>query len=103
MEPYLGKLRHYAGKLPLLSADYGSSEGWIGANVRPRLPPEQASFAVLPNIGYFEFIPLRESGDHGEPTPVGLTQVKVGEEYEILITNFAGKEKLLRARNPFFA
>ncbi|XP_043688636.1 jasmonoyl--L-amino acid synthetase JAR4-like [Telopea speciosissima] len=102
MEPYLKKLRHYAGQLPLLSADYGSSEGWIGANVNPRLPPEQATFAVLPDIGYFEFIPLREmTRDQGldesasnihcsESDPVGLTEVKIGEEYEIIITNFAG-------------
>ncbi|XP_042505798.1 jasmonoyl--L-amino acid synthetase JAR4-like isoform X2 [Macadamia integrifolia] len=102
MEPYLKKLRHYAGRLPLVSADYGSSEGWIGANVNPRLPPEQATFAVLPDIGYFEFIPLREmtrdkgldenaSDIHGsESDPVGLTEVKIGEEYEIIVTNFAG-------------
>ncbi|PKI76635.1 jasmonoyl--L-amino acid synthetase JAR4-like [Punica granatum] len=90
MEPYLGKLRLYAGGLPLLSADYGSSEGWIGANVNPNLPPEQVTFAVLPNIGYFEFIPLSERGGAVEPSPVGLTEVKVGEEYEILVTNFAG-------------
>ncbi|CAL5400131.1 unnamed protein product [Camellia sinensis] len=82
MEPYLKKLRHYAGELPLLSADYGSSEGWIGANVNPKLPPELATFAVLPNIGYFEFIP--------NPKTVGLTEVKVGEEYEIILTTFAG-------------
>ncbi|XP_042518903.1 jasmonoyl--L-amino acid synthetase JAR4-like [Macadamia integrifolia] len=94
MEPYLPKLRHYAGGLPLLSADYGSSEGWIGANINPRLPPEQATFAVLPDIGYFEFIPLQEENAfnvlHSEPDPVGLTEVKIGEEYEILFTNFAG-------------
>ncbi|KAG2725473.1 hypothetical protein I3843_01G068800 [Carya illinoinensis] len=102
MEPYLKKLRHYAGELPLLSADYGSSEGWIGANVNPHLPPELATFAVLPNIGFFEFIPLRdniENQDHNgmessflcvEPEPVGLTEVKIGEEYEIVLTNFAG-------------
>ncbi|KAK4418544.1 Jasmonoyl--L-amino acid synthetase JAR6 [Sesamum alatum] len=100
MEPYLKKLRHYAGELPLLSADYGSSEGWIGANVNPKLPPELATFAVLPDIGYFEFIPLKEDiNGHeqerpcklsAEPLPVGLTEVKVGEEYEIILTNFAG-------------
>ncbi|KAL7259098.1 hypothetical protein ACSBR1_005073 [Camellia fascicularis] len=102
MEPYLKKLRHYAGELPLLSADYGSSEGWIGANVNPKLPPELATFAVLPNIGYFEFIPLRENVEVSkrdeiessflsiEPKTVGLTEVKVGEEYEIIFTNFAG-------------
>ncbi|MCL7039223.1 hypothetical protein MKW94_004033 [Papaver nudicaule] len=102
MLPYLKKLRHYAGKLPLCSADYGSSEGWIAANVNPRLPPESATFAVLPDIAYFEFMPL--SGDvenagfdstaanfvYVEAEPVGLTEVKIGEEYEIILTTYAG-------------
>lgn len=98
MEPYLKKLRHYAGELPLLTSDYGSSEGWIATNVKPRVPPELATYTVLPQIGYFEFIPLRElaetNGDGSflcmDPKPVGLTDVKVGEEYEIVITNPAG-------------
>lgn len=101
MEPYLKKLRHYAGNLPLMSADYGSSEGWIGANVNPSLPPELATFAVLPNIGYFEFIPLEKldmqelessltSIHYKEAEPVGLTEVEDGKEYEVVITNFAG-------------
>lgn len=102
MEPYLKKLRHYAGNLPLLSADYGSSEGWIAVNVNPKLPPEQVTFVVLPDIGYFEFIPLRERIEeqayertastmhYMESEPVGLAEVKVGEEYEIIVTNFAG-------------
>ncbi|CAL5396878.1 unnamed protein product [Camellia sinensis] len=99
MEPYLKKLRHYAGELPLLSADYGSSEGWIGANVNPKLPPKLATFAVLPNIGYFEFIPnvevpkqdeIESSFLSIEPKTVGLTEVKVSEEDEIILTTFAG-------------
>ncbi|KAH7519505.1 hypothetical protein FEM48_Zijuj08G0043600 [Ziziphus jujuba var. spinosa] len=102
MEPYLKKLRQYAGEVPLMSADYGSSEGWIGANINPKLPPELATYVVLPNIGYFEFLPLSENTgdqdqDKTEPTflcvdskPVGLTEVKIGEEYEIIVTNFAG-------------
>ncbi|XXG42278.1 hypothetical protein AAC387_Pa01g2596 [Persea americana] len=101
MEPYLKKLRHYAGGLPLISADYGSSEGWIGVNVHPRLPPELVTYVVLPDIGYFEFIPLKERIEeqvvdktlsttlYMESEPVGLTEVKVGEEYEIIVTNFA--------------
>ncbi|CAL5396876.1 unnamed protein product [Camellia sinensis] len=97
----LKKLRHYAGELPLLSADYGSSEGWIGANVNPKLPPELATFAVLPNIGYFEFIPnvevpkqdeIESSFLSIEPKTVGLTEVKVGEEYEIILTTFAANK-----------
>ncbi|KAK1324799.1 putative indole-3-acetic acid-amido synthetase GH3.5 [Acorus calamus] len=102
MEMYLKKLRHYAGDLPLVSSDYGSSEGWVGANVNPLLPPESVTFAVLPDIAYFEFIPLKEeveeaeeeridsSAVYKESEPVGLTEVKVGEEYEIVFTSFAG-------------
>ncbi|CAL0308853.1 unnamed protein product [Lupinus luteus] len=90
MEPYLKKLRHYAGELPLLTADYGSSEGWIGANVNPKVAPEMATYAVLPQIGYFEFIPLNEIELCIDSQPLGLTEVKVGEEYEIVITNPAG-------------
>ncbi|KAM6600265.1 hypothetical protein CsatA_019874 [Cannabis sativa] len=89
MEPYLAKLRHYAGEVPLVSADYGSSEGWIGANVNPTLPPELVTYVVLPNIGYFEFIPINDSIGT-ETRPLGLTEVKIGEEYEILVTNYAG-------------
>lgn len=88
MEPYLKKLRHYAGELPLLTSDYGSSEGWIASNLNPRVPPELATYTVLPQIGYFEFIPLTQLDM--DPQPVGLTEVKVGEEYEIVITNPAG-------------
>ncbi|GJZ51361.1 jasmonic acid-amido synthetase JAR1-like protein [Tanacetum coccineum] len=93
IEPYLKKLRHYAGGIPLLSADYGSSEGWIGAHVNLTRTPKMGTFVVLPSIGYFEFIPLREanvaSQDHAkhgselvlvEPRPVGLTDVEVGVE-----------------------
>ncbi|KAG2284893.1 hypothetical protein Bca52824_044497 [Brassica carinata] len=86
MEPYVKKLRHYAGELPLVSHDYGSSEGWIAANVTPRLSPEEATFAVVPNLGYFEFLPVSET----EEEPVGLTEVKIGQEYEVVITNYAG-------------
>ena len=96
MEPYLKKLRHYAGELPLLTAEYGSSEGWIGANINPKLPPEMATYAVLPDIGYFEFIPMRDIDDQVlEPEPVGLTEVKLGEEYEIIITSYAGNYVVL--------
>ncbi|KAG0486391.1 hypothetical protein HPP92_008486 [Vanilla planifolia] len=99
---YLSKLRHYAGNLPLISADYGASENWIGVNVDPEEPPESAIFTVLPNIGYFEFMPLNEDGykigvensasimECTEPETVGLTEVSLGKEYEIIITNFAG-------------
>ncbi|PNX94226.1 indole-3-acetic acid-amido synthetase, partial [Trifolium pratense] len=93
MEPYLEKLRHYAGVLPLLTADYGASEGWIASNVNPKIPPELATYAVLPQIGYFEFIPLKQLENEDtflgvDVQPVGLTEVNIGEEYEIVMTTF---------------
>lgn len=87
MEPYIKKLKHYAGNLPLLSAYYGASEGWIGANVSPRSEPESVAYAVFPNISYFEFMPVNTES---EAEPVGLTEVEIGKEYEVIITNFAG-------------
>ncbi|XP_062224673.1 jasmonoyl--L-amino acid synthetase JAR4-like isoform X2 [Phragmites australis] len=99
MEHYVKKLRHYAGGLPLVAAEYGASEGWVGANVEPETPPESATFTVLPNIAYFEFIPLKTSDGgaaaeacyaYAEPEPIGLTEVTVGEHYEVVMTTFAG-------------
>ncbi|KAE8075883.1 hypothetical protein FH972_014566 [Carpinus fangiana] len=98
MQPYKKKLRHYAGELPLVSADYGSTESWIGVNVDPSLPPEKVTFAVIPSFSYFEFIPLyrQKQGrfspidNFTEDEPVPLSQVKVGQEYEIVLTTFTG-------------
>ncbi|GAV91797.1 GH3 domain-containing protein [Cephalotus follicularis] len=100
MEPYLKKLRHYGGDLPLVSADYGSTESWIGVNVDPSLPPESVTFAVMPTFSYFEFIPLyREkqecfampiNDDFIEGQPVPLSQVIIGQQYEIVLTTFTG-------------
>ncbi|KAF8694375.1 hypothetical protein HU200_038299 [Digitaria exilis] len=100
MEPYLKKLRHYAGHLPLISADYGASEGWVGANINPTLPPEEVVYCVLPQTGYFEFIPLEKpkaeemensaSIHYIESDPVGLTEVNIGKIYEVVLTTFGG-------------
>ncbi|KAL5581934.1 hypothetical protein UlMin_014376 [Ulmus minor] len=99
MQPYLKKLRHYAGDLPLVSAEYGSTESWIGVNLDPCLSPEKVTFAVIPTFSYFEFIPLYRHkqnycnsapDDFIEDEPVPLSQVKVGQEYEIILTTFTG-------------
>ncbi|KAK3146749.1 hypothetical protein QOZ80_3BG0271340 [Eleusine coracana subsp. coracana] len=98
MEHYVKKLRHYAGGLPLVAADYGASEGMIAPNVEPDVPPEAATFAVLPSIAYFEFIPLklgdgnpvRSDECYSEAQPIGLTDVAVGEYYEVVMTTFTG-------------
>ncbi|KAF8413942.1 hypothetical protein HHK36_001938 [Tetracentron sinense] len=98
MQPYLKKLRHFAGDLPIVSADYGSTESWIGVNVDPSFPPDDVTFAVIPTFSYFEFIPLyRQNPDYSstiddfiESEPVPLSQVKLGQQYEVVLTTFTG-------------
>ncbi|KAK4788643.1 hypothetical protein SAY86_019962 [Trapa natans] len=103
MQHYMTKLRHYCGGLPLVSADYGATESWIGVNVDPASPPERVTFAVVPTFSYFEFIPLypRQNDHNGcrlstvvddfiEGNPVPLSQVKMGQQYEIVLTTFTG-------------
>ncbi|KAG8642435.1 hypothetical protein MANES_12G087200v8 [Manihot esculenta] len=98
MQPYVKKLRHYAGDLPLVSADYGSTESWIGVNMDPSLSPENVTFAVIPTFSYFEFMPLHRQNqdcspaidDFVEDEPVPLSKVKLGQEYEIILTTFTG-------------
>lgn len=98
MQHYLKKLRHYVGDLPLVSADYGSTESWIGVNLDPSFPPEKVTFAIIPTFSYFEFIPLYPLSqdfdpgmdDFSEGEPLTLSQVKVGQQYEIVLTTFTG-------------
>ncbi|KAF3778259.1 Jasmonic acid-amido synthetase [Nymphaea thermarum] len=98
MLPYLKKLRHYAGHLPLVGADYGATECWIGANIDPAAPPELVSFTVVPTFAYFEFLPLHRHRSQDaaamheftEAQPVRLSQVELDEEYEVVVTTFTG-------------
>ncbi|XP_020095143.1 jasmonic acid-amido synthetase JAR2 [Ananas comosus] len=118
MQPYLSKLRHYAGGVALVGADYGSTESWIGVNLEPANPPERVAFTLVPTFSYFEFIPLfrrlqrggaalhhdddqqfssnyyydpgTSGDDFAEGEPVSLTRVKVGQQYELVLTTFTG-------------
>ncbi|XP_071692730.1 indole-3-acetic acid-amido synthetase GH3.10-like [Rutidosis leptorrhynchoides] len=104
MQPYLEKLRHYTGdKLPLVSAEYGSTESWVGVNMDPCNAPENVTFTVVPTFAYFEFIPLHKvcdkvavvvggggCDDYLEDDPVPLSKVKMGQQYEIVLTTFTG-------------
>ena len=89
MEPYVPYLKNYAGEIPLVSGDYGSSECMTGINLDPRSSYDQISFTLLPNTAYFEFLPIKHNG--GDESPVDITGVQIGEEYELIVTTIAGK------------
>ncbi|XP_058083707.1 putative indole-3-acetic acid-amido synthetase GH3.9 [Magnolia sinica] len=99
MAQYIPALEFYsAGKLPLVCAMYASSESYFGVNLKPLCSPSEVAYTLLPNMAYFEFIPLDsgpQSGgdDEGEVVKdmlVDLVDVKLGCYYELVVTTFAG-------------
>ncbi|KAL2323636.1 hypothetical protein Fmac_028015 [Flemingia macrophylla] len=101
MAQYVPALKHYCdGKLPLVCTMYASSECYFGVNLKPLSDPSDVVFTLLPNMGYFEFLPLGHNGtlmmdfDEGEQIPieklVDLVHVKIGCFYELVVTTFAG-------------
>lgn len=94
MFPYIAPTRNYAGSVPLMNGDYGSSESWIAVNLDPRAPTESASYTIIPDFAYFEFIPVNRDSTGFEFVEdneiAGLADVKLGQEYEIVLTTVAG-------------
>ncbi|XXG80625.1 hypothetical protein AAC387_Pa09g1447 [Persea americana] len=97
MAQYIPGLEFYSGgKLPLVCAMYASSECYFGVNMKPLCKPEEVAYTLLPNMGYFELIPL-ENGVGAEEEEeveneklVNLVDVKIGSYYELVVTTFAG-------------
>jgi hypothetical protein len=74
-----------------LLESYGGTEGGVYATQTW----DYESMTFIPNLNFFEFIPERESFkwqlDHSyQPKTILLDEVKEGEKYEIVITNFHG-------------
>ncbi|XP_037459878.1 probable indole-3-acetic acid-amido synthetase GH3.7 isoform X2 [Triticum dicoccoides] len=101
MAQYIPILRSYCGgRLPIVSPCYASTECAAGVNLRPLDPPSRASYALLPNIAYFEFAEIQprdeetptvdDNGNPGEMKFVDLVDVEIGRSYELVVTTFAG-------------
>ncbi|CAN6477800.1 unnamed protein product [Victoria cruziana] len=93
MAHYISSLNFYSGDLPLISTLYGSSECFFGLNLRPYTKPEDTAYTILPNMAYFEFLPVKPADDTRAEQPldpVDLARVEVGKEYEIIVTTYSG-------------
>ncbi|CAH2036165.1 unnamed protein product [Thlaspi arvense] len=86
MAKYVPTLKHYCNDLPLVSTIYASSETIFGLNIDPLCKPEDISYTLMPNLSYFEFIPME--GDSGDV--LDLADVKIGCSYQLLVTNLWG-------------
>ncbi|EOA18946.1 hypothetical protein CARUB_v10007580mg [Capsella rubella] len=101
MAQYIPTLDFYSGGLPLVSVMYASSECFFGININPLCKPSDVSYTLLPNMAYFEFLPVDEkshekihSGSYNlkddQGRIVDLVNVETGRYYELVITTFAG-------------
>ncbi|XWS54111.1 hypothetical protein CRYUN_Cryun10bG0060300 [Craigia yunnanensis] len=112
MAQYISTLGFYSGGLPLVSTMYASSECYFGINFKPLSKPSDVSYTLVPNMAYFEFLPVKKN--HADATQyvqcngvckencmeeetekedvetVDLVDVKLGQYYELVVTTFTG-------------
>ncbi|KAL0726396.1 hypothetical protein Bca4012_022489 [Brassica carinata] len=88
MAQYVPALEFYTNdQLPLVSPAYSSTESPLAANMNPICKPEDISYTLIPNMSYFEFIPIDEGNDDAI---VDLADVKLGSYYELVVTTYSG-------------
>nr|GMD23558.1 putative indole-3-acetic acid-amido synthetase GH3.9 [Ipomoea batatas] len=89
MSQYVPALRYYSDeKLPLICTMYASSECYFGVNLKPLSEPADVAFTLLPNMCYFEFIPL------------GLYRYRIGDVLQVTgFHNKAPQFKFICRRN----
>ncbi|KAF6174035.1 hypothetical protein GIB67_020217 [Kingdonia uniflora] len=95
MAQYIPTLDYYSGGLPITSTLYASSECSFGLNLKPMCEPSEVSYTIMPNVGYFEFLPHESSApyltnDSSPPRLLELVDLEIGMEYELVITTYAG-------------
>ncbi|KAG2274034.1 hypothetical protein Bca52824_056589 [Brassica carinata] len=95
MSQYIPMLEFYGGGLPVISLFYGSSECLFGLNINPLSKPCDVSYTTVPSMAYFEFLEVKKDQEDGHdssvnPVVIDLVDVKVGHDYEPVVTTFSG-------------
>ncbi|XP_022877558.1 indole-3-acetic acid-amido synthetase GH3.6-like [Olea europaea var. sylvestris] len=103
MSQYIPTLDYYSNGLPLVCTMYASSECYFGVNLNPLCKPSEVSYTLIPTMAYFEFLPVHKNNDTTNSVPlskslsekeqqelVDLVDVKLGQDYELVVTTYAG-------------
>ncbi|XP_059450357.1 indole-3-acetic acid-amido synthetase GH3.5-like [Corylus avellana] len=104
MSQYIPTLDYYSNSLPLICTMYASSECYFGLNLNPLSKPSEVAYTLMPIMCYYEFLPVNRKKDFTEDSfskPVSLEEkeshdlvdlvdVKLGQEYELVVTTYAG-------------
>lgn len=80
---YTGKVRQYAGDVPLHSFIYAASEGVFGL---PEAVDQEDRYILLPESVFFEFLPIEGSGER----TLLMDELEEGGRYELVVTNRSG-------------
>ena len=81
---YARKMRKYTGKnIPYNNLTYAASEALMGASRHLG----DSSYVLVPESGFYEFIPINEEKSGQLLT---IDRLEEGEEYEIVLTNVSG-------------
>lgn len=80
---YTNKMRDYSGDIPIYFNSYAASEALMAVAVEL----EKEAYVMVPENGFFEFIPV-DSED--ETQTLNMDELEEGKEYEIIITNLSG-------------
>ncbi|CAI9117794.1 OLC1v1019279C1 [Oldenlandia corymbosa var. corymbosa] len=91
MSQYIPTLDYYSNGLPIVSTTYVSSECFCGVNLNPLCNPTEIAYTLIPSLAYFEFLPIyRNNKQKEEEELVDLADVQLGQEYELVVTTYAG-------------
>jgi hypothetical protein len=82
---YDDKVSWYTDNLPIYSSAYAASESVIGINTHI----DKYSYVIIPKTSFFEFIAV-ENMDDKQPKTYNINELKLGREYEIVLTNLSG-------------
>ncbi|OVA11780.1 GH3 auxin-responsive promoter [Macleaya cordata] len=101
MSQYIPTLDYYSNGLPIVCTRYGFSDCSPGLNLNPLCKPNEVSYTLIPTMAYFEFLPVERNNEINNSEPnflnekeqqelVDLVDVKLGQEYELVVTTYAG-------------
>ncbi|KAI3914870.1 hypothetical protein MKX01_018039 [Papaver californicum] len=93
MAQYIPTLDYYSNGLPKACTMYASSECYFGLNLKPLCKPSEVTYTIMPNMGYFEFLPHEPSTSSSKyviPKLVDMADLEIRKEYELVITTYSG-------------
>ena len=82
---YDDKVNYYTDSLPIYSPAYAATEAMIGMNPYAN----RIRYVIIPDTVFYEFILVEES-DKKSPKTYCIDELKIGESYEVIVTNYAG-------------